>query len=243
MPKADLTRRPDEVAGMFDAIADRYDRMNAVMTFGQEQRWRRAVRRRLGVEPGARVLDLAAGTGASSVPFAEHGINVIACDFSIGMLAVGQKQHPQLTFVAGDALRLPFADGVFDGVTISFGLRNVVDVPAALREMARVTGPGGRLVVLETSAPLAAPLRVGHRFYVNRVMPRIARIVTRSPEAYGYLADSVGEWPGPHQLAEILTAAGWTGVGWRQLMFGAVAMHGATKPAKPDAPHPAPSRT
>src|SRR5579884_2285588 len=138
MPRADLSRRPDEVAGMFDAIAPRYDRMNAVMTLGQERRWRRAVLNRLSPSPGHLILDLAAGTGASAVPFLAHGARVVACDFSPGMLAVGRQRHPELTLVAGDALRLPFREAAFDAVTISFGLRNVSDVDAALREMARV---------------------------------------------------------------------------------------------------------
>src|SRR2546423_3563725 len=109
---------------MFDAVAGRYDRMNAVMTFGQERRWRRVVTESLALQPGTRVLDLAAGTGVSSVPFAAAGALPVACDFSPGMLAVGRRSHPELTFVAGDALRLPFREASFDAVTISFGLRN-----------------------------------------------------------------------------------------------------------------------
>jgi demethylmenaquinone methyltransferase/2-methoxy-6-polyprenyl-1,4-benzoquinol methylase len=229
MPRADLQRRPDEVAGMFDAIAERYDRMNAVMTFGQERRWRRIVLDAVDPRPGDRVLDLAAGTGASSVPFAERGAAVIACDFSLGMLAVGQRNCPGVTFVAGDALRLPFADGSFRAVTVSFGLRNVADVDAALRELARVTEPGGRLVVLETSAPLSRPLRWGHQVYVDGVLPVISRVVTRSPDAYAYLGESVQAWPGPHRLAEMVGSAGWREVGWRQLMLGAVAVHTARR--------------
>jgi demethylmenaquinone methyltransferase / 2-methoxy-6-polyprenyl-1,4-benzoquinol methylase len=131
--------------------------MNAVMTMGQERRWRGLVARALDVGGGDRVLDLAAGTGASSVPMSALGAHTVACDFSLGMLTVGRRRHPGLEFVAGDALRLPFADGVFDAVTISFGLRNVADVDAALQEMARVTREGGRLVVLETSAPAGRP--------------------------------------------------------------------------------------
>src|SRR5581483_3294899 len=137
MPRAHLDREPQEVARMFDAVADRYDRMNAVMTMGQERRWRGIVARTLAAGRGDRVLDLAAGTGASSLPLASAGADVVACDFSFGMLRVGHARHRALRFVAGDALRLPFGDGVFDAVTISFGLRNVADVAAALREMAR----------------------------------------------------------------------------------------------------------
>jgi demethylmenaquinone methyltransferase/2-methoxy-6-polyprenyl-1,4-benzoquinol methylase len=229
MPRADLDRRPADVAGMFSAIAERYDRMNAVMTFGQERRWRRAVLRRVDPRPGDRVLDFAAGTGASSVPFAQAGARVVACDFSAGMLEVGRREHPDLVFVAGDGARLPFRDGGFDAVTVSFGLRNVADLPTVLTELARVTRPGGRLVVLETSAPLSRPLRAGHDLYVNRILPRVARVVTGTRDAYSYLAESVTDWPGPHQLAKDIGAAGWTAVSWQQLMLGAVAIHTATR--------------
>lgn len=214
---------------MFDAVADRYDRMNAVMTLGQERRWRGVVARSLDVAPGDHVLDLAAGTGASSVPIEALGAHTVACDFSQGMLEVGRSRHPQLEFVAGDALHLPFRDEAFDAVTISFGLRNVADVDGALQEMARVTRPGGRLVVLETSAPLRQPLRAGHGVYVDRLLPRLARLVASNGEAYEYLAESVGEWPSPAALSERLAAAGWSAVTWRQLLLGAVALHRAVR--------------
>jgi demethylmenaquinone methyltransferase/2-methoxy-6-polyprenyl-1,4-benzoquinol methylase len=215
---------------MFDAVADRYDRMNAVMTFGQERRWRRAVSAALALAPGMRVLDLAAGTGASSVPFAAAGAVAVACDFSPGMLGVGQRTHPELTFVAGDALRLPFADDAFDAASISFGLRNVADVHAALTELHRVTRPGGRLVVLETSHPPAALLRRMNGVYTGRVMPLLAQLFSSDPSSYTYLADSARSWLDQQSLADALRSAGWTGVGWRDLMFGAVALHSSTKP-------------
>jgi demethylmenaquinone methyltransferase/2-methoxy-6-polyprenyl-1,4-benzoquinol methylase len=227
--RAHLDKQPREVAQMFDAVADRYDRMNAVMTMGQERRWRGVVAKALAISPGERVLDLAAGTGASSVPIEAMGATAVACDFSLGMLGVGRERHPQVRFVAGDALRLPFGDAVFDAVTISFGLRNVSDVDAALAELARVTRVGGRLVILETSAPLRQPMKAGHRVYVDRVMPRLARVASSNNEAYQYLAESVGDWPAPGLLAERIAAAGWTKVAWRQLLLGAVALHSATR--------------
>lgn len=230
MARATLEKRPTDVARMFDAVATRYDAMNAVMTLGQERRWRRAVAREVGARPGLRVLDLAAGTGASSRPFAAAGATTVACDFSLGMLTVGRARHPDQLYVAGDALRLPFGDGAFDAVTISFGLRNVVDVGAALRELARVTRPGGRLVILETSTPPTRLLRVVHDAYVERVLPLIARVVASSPDAYAYLAESVGVWLDQHALAEAIRAAGWTSVRWRDLMLGTVAIHSATRP-------------
>ncbi len=218
---------------MFDAVADTYDRMNAVMTGGQERRWRRVVAEALELKDGDLALDLAAGTGASSASLGARGASVIACDFSEGMLKVGHARHPAMRFVAGDALQLPFRDGRFDAVTISFGLRNVADVDAALRELARVTAPGGRLAILETSAPRRQPLRAGHHFYVRRVMPRLARLVASNSEAYDYLAESVDAWPGPAELADRIAAAGWGCVRWRQLMLGAVALHCAVAVGTP----------
>jgi demethylmenaquinone methyltransferase/2-methoxy-6-polyprenyl-1,4-benzoquinol methylase len=237
--RAQLDRKPSEIARMFDGVAERYDRMNAVMTFGRERRWRAVVAGALRVGPGDRVLDLAAGTAASSVTIAATGADVVPTDFSLGMLTVGRRRHPSLPLVAGDALRLPFGDGSFDAVTISFGLRNVADVDAALRELARVTRPGGRLAVLETSAPRRQPMRAGHRIYVERVLPRLAKLVASNDEAYTYFAESVGAWPGPTELADRIAVAGWSAVSWRQLLLGAVALHCASKPAEPDALKPA----
>jgi demethylmenaquinone methyltransferase / 2-methoxy-6-polyprenyl-1,4-benzoquinol methylase len=230
MARATLDKRPTDVAHMFDAVAERYDRMNAIMTFGQERRWRRAVAAALSLRPDMRVLDLAAGTGASSLPFAAAGAVPISCDFSPGMLSVARRTHPELRFVAGDALRLPFMDAAFDATTISFGLRNVTDVGQALTELARVTRPGGRLVILETSQPPARPLRAMNRLYTDRVMPLIARVFSSDPSSYAYLAESAGQWLDQQALADALRAAGWTGVGWRDLMFGAVAIHSAHRP-------------
>ena len=232
MPRATLDKRPADVARMFDAVAGRYDAMNAVMTFGQERRWRRVVARAVAAAPGQRVLDLAAGTGASSTPFADAGATTVACDFSAGMLAEGRRRHPRLTFVAGDALRLPFREGAFDAVTISFGLRNVASVGTALSELARVTRPGGRLVVLETARPPAATLRAAHGLYVDHVLPRVARLFTSSPEAYRYLAESATAWLSQADLAEAIRAAGWEQVAWQDLMFGAVAIHTARRPGR-----------
>lgn len=224
-----MDRRPADVAGMFDAVAERYDVVNTLMTFGQDRRWRSVVAREVGIRAGERVLDVAAGTGASSVPFRRMGATVVACDFSTGMLRVGRAKHPELCFVAGDALALPFADGRFDAVTISFGLRNVADVTAALAELARVTRRGGRLVVLETSAPLRQPLRGVHGVYVQRVLPRIARRAASNVPAYAYLAESAAAWPSPQELADTIATTGWSQVTWRQLLFGAVAVHRAQR--------------
>ena len=159
------------------------------------------------------MLDLAAGTGTSSQPFADRGAHVVPCDFSLGMLQVGKRARPDLPFTAGDGTRLPFADDTFDAVTISFGLRNIVDPDAGLREMLRVTRPGGRLVVCEFSHPTWAPFRTVYVEYLMRALPPIARAVSSSPDAYVYLAESIRAWPDQAGLAARIAGAGWTARG------------------------------
>jgi demethylmenaquinone methyltransferase/2-methoxy-6-polyprenyl-1,4-benzoquinol methylase len=227
---ADLQKQPREVAAMFDDVAARYDLTNDVLSLGQTRLWRRAVARAVDAAPGERVLDLAAGTGSSSLPFVRAGARVVAADFSLGMLRVGKRANPTLDLLAGDALRLPFADEVFDVVTISFGLRNVTDVDAALREMARVTKPGGRLVVCEFSHPTWRPFRTVYTEYLMRALPSVARTVSSNPDAYVYLAESIRAWPDQPGLARRIAANGWTAVGWRNLTGGIVALHRARKP-------------
>ncbi len=226
---------------MFDAIAGRYDLLNDILSAGQVRLWRRAVARITGARPGDRVLDLAAGTGTSSLSFTETGADCVACDFSLGMLRVGQSRQGseavsgppedggRLGFVAGDALRLPFRDSSFDAVTISFGLRNVASPSTALAEMRRVTRPGGRLVVCEFSAITMAPLDMLYRRYLIHVLPAIARRTARNPEAYEYLAESIADWPAQRELAGIIEAAGWSAVRWRDLSLGVVAVHVARR--------------
>ncbi len=228
MARADLDKQPSDVQRMFDAVARRYDVTNDVLSLGQDRRWRRAVVAAVGARPGERVLDLAAGTGTSSEPFAAVGATVVPCDFSLGMLAVGKRARPELPFTAGDATRLPFADGTFDAVTISFGLRNVVDPAAGLREMRRVTRPGGRLVVCEFSHPTYAPFRTVYLEYLMKALPTIARAVSSSPDAYVYLAESIRAWPDQPGLAALLDAAGWQRPEWKNLSGGIVALHRAT---------------
>jgi demethylmenaquinone methyltransferase/2-methoxy-6-polyprenyl-1,4-benzoquinol methylase len=229
--RAHLDKRPDEVAAMFDTVADRYDLTNDVLSLGQDRLWRRAVVRALDARPGERVLDLAAGTGTSSEPFADAGVHVAPTDFSLGMLRVGKRRRPDLPFTAGDATRLPFADGVFDAVTMSFGLRNVVDVDAALRELRRVTRPGGRLLVCEFSHPVWAPFRTVYVNYLMRALPAVARRVSSNPDSYVYLAESIRAWPDQAGLARRLQDAGWQDVAWRDLTGGIVALHRATNRA------------
>ena len=229
MTRADLGKNPADVAAMFDGVAERYDVTNDVLSLGQDRRWRTAVLDAVAPRPGERVLDLAAGTGTSSQPFADAGALVVPCDFSQGMLRVGKDARPALAFVAGDATRLPFADDAFDAVTISFGLRNIVDPDAGLREMLRVTRPGGRLVVCEFSSPTWAPFRTVYIEYLMKALPAVARAVSSNPEAYVYLAESIRAWPDQPALSRRVAEAGWSRCRWRNLSGGIVALHHAVK--------------
>jgi demethylmenaquinone methyltransferase / 2-methoxy-6-polyprenyl-1,4-benzoquinol methylase len=225
--RAQLDKHPADVAAMFDAVARRYDLTNDVLSLGQDRRWRKLVVDAVGPRPGETVLDLAAGTGTSSQPFADRGATVVPCDFSLGMLRVGKLAKPHLGFTAGDGTRLPFADDTFDAVTISFGLRNIVDPDAGLREMLRVTKPGGRLVVCEFSHPTWAPFRTVYVEYLMRALPSIARAVSSSPDAYVYLAESIRAWPEQPALAARIATAGWQAPKWLNLTGGIVALHHA----------------
>jgi demethylmenaquinone methyltransferase/2-methoxy-6-polyprenyl-1,4-benzoquinol methylase len=226
--RADLNKLPAEVQAMFDDVARRYDITNDVLSLGQDRRWRHDVINAVDPKPGELVLDLAAGTGTSSQPFLDRGATVVPCDFSVGMLKVGKQARPHLPFVAGDGTRLPFADDTFDAVTISFGLRNIVDPDAGLRELLRVTKPGGRIVVCEFSSPTWSPFRSLYLEYLMKALPAVARAVSSSPDAYVYLAESIRAWPDQAGLAARLQGAGWEQVKWRNLTGGIVALHHAT---------------
>lgn len=215
---------------MFDDVARRYDLTNDVLSLGQDRRWRHQVIKAVDPQPGERVLDLAAGTGTSSQPFRDRGATVVPCDFSVGMLRVGKQAKPHLPFVAGDGTQLPFPDATFDAVTISFGLRNIVDPDAGLRELLRVTRPGGRLVVCEFSSPTWGPFRTLYIEYLMKALPAVARAVSSSPDAYVYLAESIRAWPDQAGLAARIQQAGWGAVRWRNLSGGIVALHHATRP-------------
>ena len=231
MTRATLDKHPSEVAAMFDEVAERYDLTNTVLSLGQDRGWRRAVADALHLQRDERVLDLAAGTATSSAALAATGADVVGCDFSLGMLRVGAKaDHERVELVAGDALHLPFRDGAFDAVTISFGLRNTQDVDVTLRELRRVTRPGGRLVVCEFSHPTWAPQRTVYVEYLMKALPSVASRVSSDPAAYVYLAESIRAWPAQAALAGHLQRAGWAQVGWRDLTGGIVALHRGTNP-------------
>ncbi len=227
MARADLDKAPHDVAAMFDDVAEKYDITNDVLSAGQTRRWRSAVLRAVDPQPGERILDLAAGTGTSSVPFAKAGAMVVPTDFSLGMLQVGKRRQPDLPFVAGDGMRLPFKDGAFDAATISFGLRNIHDRGAGLAELLRVVRPGGRLVVCEFSHPTWAPFRTVYSEYLMKALPVIAERTSSNPEAYVYLAESIRAWPNQETLGQEMLAVGWNRVQWRNLSGGIVALHRA----------------
>jgi demethylmenaquinone methyltransferase/2-methoxy-6-polyprenyl-1,4-benzoquinol methylase len=235
--RASLAKAPHEVAAMFDDVAPRYDVTNTVLSAGLDRRWRKRARQCLELRPGQRVLDLAAGTGVSTAALRRAGAVAVACDFSLGMLRAGRtgrsgKHRRGVHAVAGDGMRLPFAAGCFDAATISFGLRNVADVPRVLAELARVVRPGGRLVVCEFSRPTFAPFRFFYFSYLMRMLPRLARWVSADAPAYAYLADSIRAWPPQPELARVIAAAGWSQVRYRNLTGGVVALHLAERPCR-----------
>ena len=231
--RADLGKDPSRVSGMFDQVAAGYDRTNTVMTVGNDALWRAATTRAVAPKKGERILDLGAGTASSSASLARSGADVVAADFSPGMLAEGKRRHghlPNLGFVEADAMNLPFDDDTFDAVTMSYSLRNVQDPKKAIAELFRVTKPGGRVVINEFSTPPVPLLRGFYKVYNAQVLPRVARLAGTNGEAYDYLNESIRAWPDQRTLAGWLREAGWIDVAWRNLSFGIVALHRARKP-------------
>jgi demethylmenaquinone methyltransferase/2-methoxy-6-polyprenyl-1,4-benzoquinol methylase len=228
--KADLSKQPAQVAAMFDEVAPTYDKTNDLLSFGQSRLWRGIVAKAVDPKSGQSVLDMAAGTGSSTAAFARPGVRLVAGDFSEGMLAEGRKRHPEIEFVFADATKLPFKAKEFDATTISFGLRNVVDVEAALSEMFRVTKPGGRIVICEFSKVTNPLLRPFYNFYLRKVLPAFSSLASRTPEAYAYLSESIDAWPDQRTLAAKIEKAGYEKVTFRNLSFGIVAIHVGFKP-------------
>lgn len=230
MVRADLEKKTAHVAAMFDEVAAGYDRTRARLWWGRMDAWGGRVAAAADARSGQLILDVAAGTGTSSDPLTRSGASVVACDLSPGMLAVAGTRYPDLARAAADARSLPFASDRFDAVTIAFGLRNISDPQSALREMLRVTRPGGRLVICEFSMPPAALPRVLWRQYLRWIVPMIGRRISSNPEAYVYLAESIQAWHSPPELAQQVTAAGWRDVSWHRLDGGIVHLHTATAP-------------
>ncbi|MEV7529294.1 class I SAM-dependent methyltransferase [Agrococcus sediminis] len=232
MSRADMQKDPDQVAGMFDATAKRYDLLNSLLSGGNDRLWRIHMQRAVAPKPGERILDVAAGTGASSAPMAKAGALVTALDISHGMLEEGRRRHPDIEFVHGSAEELPFDDDTFDAVTISFGLRNVQQPRAALSEFHRVLKPGGRLVVCEFSQPPVNVVRKSYELYLRTVLPGLAKAASSNPEAYRYLVESIASWPDQQTLSQWIRTAGFIRVAHRNLTLGVVALHRGRKPTE-----------
>ena len=214
---------------MFDEVAHAYDKTNDLLSFGQSHYWRFRLKRAVRPAAGQRILDIAAGTGTSSMALMVPGVKIVAADFSKGMLAEGQKRYPELEFVFADAMKLPFGDDEFDVVTMSFGLRNVSDRNVALKEFFRVLKPGGRLVICEFSH-VSGPLGVLYRIYLKHLLPKVSKLMSKNPAAYDYLSESIMAWPKQFELKTDLEKAGFSRAHWKNLTFGVVALHEGTKP-------------
>ncbi len=220
-----MNKDPDDVSKMFDDVASRYDFLNDLLSLGRTKAWRKSVTSIIAPESGMKVLDIAAGTGSSSRPLVDKGAEVIALDFSEGMLAQGRMKHKDIKFVQGDALKLPFGENSFDVTTISFGLRNTSNTSIALQEALRVTKPGGKIVIAEFSHPVNKLFKLIYLNYLMKALPIIARKISKNPQAYIYLAESIRAWPNQAGLALILEQNGWKSVAWQDLTFGIVAVH------------------
>ncbi|WP_347755955.1 class I SAM-dependent methyltransferase [Agrococcus sp. ProA11] len=232
MSRADMQKDPNEVAGMFDATAKRYDLLNSLLSGGNDKLWRIHMQRAVRPKPGERILDVAAGTGASAAPMAKAGALVTALDLSQGMIEEGRKRHPDIEFVHGTAEELPFEDDTFDAVTISFGLRNVQNPRAALSEFLRVLKPGGRVVICEFSQPPVNVVRRSYELYLRTLLPGMARAASSNPESYRYLVESIRAWPEQEVLSQWIRTAGFTRVAHRNLTMGVVALHRGRKPTE-----------
>jgi demethylmenaquinone methyltransferase / 2-methoxy-6-polyprenyl-1,4-benzoquinol methylase len=220
---------PDkQVRAMFDRIARVYDRMNSVMTAGMHHRWRRRAAELARVGPGSAALDVATGTGDLAIELARRGAEVTGSDFAPAMLEIARRKAPGLRFEEGDALNLTYADDSFDAVTVGFGARNFADLDRGLGEMARVTRPGGRVVVLEITTPTNPPLSWFFRAWFDRVVPLLGRVAGDS-DAYTYLPSSVRRFPGPAELGSRMASAGLGDVRWILTAGGIIAIHSGTK--------------
>jgi len=225
------------IRDMFARVAPRYDFLNHLLSGALDHLWRRRAARTLGLGRGRHVLDLCAGTGDQAVAVGKRGARVAAADFCVPMLARSWRKFRRLEArgggaarpLAADALALPFADASFDGACVSFGLRNVADHGRGLAEMARVTAPGGPLVVLEFALPRLPPVRALYLFYFRHVLPRIGRLLSASHSAYSYLPASVMEFPQRRDFCHALEEAGFTDAAWRDLALGVVCLYRARR--------------
>ncbi|MCR6628925.1 MAG: bifunctional demethylmenaquinone methyltransferase/2-methoxy-6-polyprenyl-1,4-benzoquinol methylase UbiE [Magnetospirillum sp.] len=228
--------RERRIRQLFEDIAGCYDLMNDAMSFGIHRLWKRALARTAAPAAGQRIVDLAGGTGDVARLLAAPDRKVIVCDPSAGMMAVGRARCPDMvSFIAGTAEDMPFADASVDTVTMAFGLRNVTHLRPALAEIARVLKPGGRLLCLEFSRPML-PVRPFYDAYSFLVIPRLGAWIARQPAAYDYLVESIRRFPDRQTLAASMRLAGFSSVTWRDFSFGIACLHVAVKPARQEAP-------
>lgn len=217
---------------MFSAIAHRYDLMNRLMTGWQDQKWRRLAVQELGAPARGLVLDVGTGTGDFLPLLAAAGYRAVGADFTCAMMVQGRRKlnnDTSTSFAAGDALTLPFADEVFDGLVNGFLLRNLADLPRGLAEMRRVVKPGARVVCLEITNPTLPVFRQLFGVYFGRLVPIVGGLISGRPDAYTYLPDSVRRFVSPDQLKALMEATGLRHVRYRRLALGSVAIHVGTK--------------
>ncbi len=226
-------QKPRYVRHMFAQIAERYDTLNAMISLGQDQRWRHALLRQLNLQAGEKFLDLGGGTGALTYAALrqEPGLHAVTADLTHEMLVVGKRQWPALPtrWLNADALHLPFPNGVFDALASGFLLRNVADLDTALAEQYRVLKPGGRWAALDTSRPPRHPLAPFMRLHMRVVVPWLGKAVANNAHAYRYLQASTENFLTPEEMEAHIRAAGFRNIGYRRLMFGAVAIYWAQK--------------
>lgn len=229
-------KSPDRVRNMFDAVAERYDLVNRLLTFGMDQKWRKLAARSTGAVKESVVLDACTGTGDLAFAiYSMTGAKVVGVDFSKDMLDRAVEKAGRagvgsdVTFVVASVDNLPFDENKFDAITVAFGLRNTPDYQAVLAEFHRVARPGGRLVCLEFSEPEIFILRAPYRKFLSNIVPLIGRLVSNNYRAYKYLSDSIQVFPPQRELARMMEKAGWTTVSYKNLLGGVVAVHTAVK--------------
>jgi len=234
----DLSKAPDRIAGMFDAIAGQYDLLNHLLSAGIDRRWRRRAIRSLGLTGRERVLDLCTGTADLAIAArtaSPPAARVVGVDFAAAMLGIGREKIRRrrlaetVALVRGDATRIPLADGSVDAVTVAFGIRNVERTQAACDDMHRVLRPGGRLAILEFAVPTMPVVRPAYLWYFNRVLPRVGRLLSRHGAAYGYLPASVGAFASPDEFVTILRQSGFVDIAASPLTFGIVFLYTARR--------------
>jgi demethylmenaquinone methyltransferase/2-methoxy-6-polyprenyl-1,4-benzoquinol methylase len=231
-----MDKDPRQIRRMFGAIAGRYDLLNRLLSLSLDRGWRRRAARELGAGPAARVLDRCCGTGDLAAAIRRTGAEVVGADFAHEMLVRCRRKAPGMPLVEADALRLPFADSRFDAVAVAFGLRNLADPAAGLREMLRVLRPGGRLGVLEFSVPRSPSFRALYHVYLGRIVPAVGDRVSGRSGPYRYLAETVRAFPDPQSLARTIRDAGFAAPRFLPLTGGIAALHLAHRPPRPGGP-------